>query len=86
MQLEIPSKPSPRNSPWASIPQSYEDSVQIFPLAVPLLTRQSGEDGDLEKTFYLLRRQPGVLDRSQRRSENVHQSTEDAWKKEKKNS
>ncbi|GFH46509.1 hypothetical protein CTEN210_02983 [Chaetoceros tenuissimus] len=33
----------------------------------PFAAIASGEDGDLEKSFYLLRRQPGVLDRSQPR-------------------
>ena len=34
----------------------------------PFAAVASGEDGDLEKIFYLLRRQPGVLDRSETRS------------------
>ncbi|GFH46511.1 hypothetical protein CTEN210_02985 [Chaetoceros tenuissimus] len=33
----------------------------------PFAAVASGEDSDLEKTFYLLRRQPGVLDRSETR-------------------
>ncbi|GFH46464.1 hypothetical protein CTEN210_02938 [Chaetoceros tenuissimus] len=33
----------------------------------PFAAVASGTNGDLEKTFYLLRRQPGVLDRSQRK-------------------
>ena len=42
----------------------------------------SGEAGDLEKTFYLLRRQPGVLDRSETRS--VEQVTDKLGKKKRK--
>ncbi|GFH58465.1 hypothetical protein CTEN210_14941 [Chaetoceros tenuissimus] len=34
----------------------------------PFAAVASGEDGDLEKSFYLLRRQPGVLDRSTTRT------------------
>lgn len=36
----------------------------------PFAAVASGEDGDLEKTFYLLRRQPGVLERGTNNSLN----------------
>ncbi|GFH46510.1 hypothetical protein CTEN210_02984 [Chaetoceros tenuissimus] len=48
----------------------------------PFAAVASGEDGDLEKSFYLLRRQPGVLDRSETRS--VEQVTTADRKKKRK--
>lgn len=48
----------------------------------PFAAVASGEDGDLEKIFYLLRRQPGVLDRSETRS--AEQVTTTGGKKKRK--
>ncbi|GFH48855.1 hypothetical protein CTEN210_05331 [Chaetoceros tenuissimus] len=48
---------------------SDEQICEMDPVTTlyPFAAVASGEDGDLEKSFYLLRRQPGVLDRNKKR-------------------
>ena len=73
-------KENPNAFAFMSDDQIYEKDpiTTLYPFAAVA----SGEDGDLEKAFYLLRRQPGVLDRSETRI--AKQGTKTGGKKKRK--